>query len=100
MIGLAAGTIPRQYQHVYGDIRLVGIEIDEGIIEAGYKWFGLDAMPSLEAIAEDGRLGLNRLQETFDVIAVDAYKPPYIPWQLTTVEFLARCGRNYRRTGC
>ncbi len=89
VIGLAAGTIPRQYQHVYGDIRLVGIEIDEGIIEAGYKWFGLDAMPSLEAIAEDGRLGLNRLQETFDVIAVDAYKPPYIPWQLTTVEFFS-----------
>lgn len=87
VIGLAAGTIPRQYQHVYGDIRLVGIEIDAGIIEAGYQWFGLDELPSLEAIAEDGRLGLNRLQETFDVIAVDAYKPPYIPWHLTTVEF-------------
>lgn len=89
VIGLAAGTIPRQYQHVYGDIRMVGIEIDEGIIEAGYDWFGLDLLPSLESIAEDGRLGLNRLQETFDVIAVDAYKPPYIPWHLTTVEFFA-----------
>nr|MCU0475837.1 fused MFS/spermidine synthase [Anaerolineae bacterium] len=27
------------------------------------------------------------LQERFDVIAVDAYKPPYIPWHMTTVEF-------------
>lgn len=89
VIGLAAGTIPRQYQHVYGDIRMVGIEIDEGIIESGYRWFGLDELPSLVSIAEDGRLGLNRLQETFDVIAVDAYKPPYIPWHLTTVEFFA-----------
>lgn len=89
VIGLAAGTIPRQYQHVYGDIRMVGIEIDEGIIEAGYQWFGLDELPTLESIAEDGRLGLNRLRETFDVIAVDAYKPPYIPWHLTTVEFFA-----------
>ena len=87
VVGLAAGTIPRQYQHVYGDIRMVGLEIDEGIIEAGYQWFGLDELPSLRAIAEDGRLGLNQLQETFDVIAVDAYKPPYIPWHLTTVEF-------------
>lgn len=87
VIGLAAGTIPRQYQHVYGDIRMVGIEIDPGIIELGYRWFGLDGVPTLEALAEDGRAGLNRLQERFDVIAVDAYKPPYIPWHMTTVEF-------------
>jgi spermidine synthase len=99
VIGLAAGTIPRQYQHVYGDIRMVGIEIDPGIIEMGYKWFGLDGVPSLEAIAEDGRLGLNRLQETFDVIAVDAYKPPYIPWHLTTVEFFAEARAKLTPTG-
>lgn len=87
VIGLAAGTIPRQYQHVFGDIRMIGIEIDPGIIEMGYDWFGLDELPTLEAIAEDGRLGLNQQQGLFDVIAVDAYKPPYIPWHMTTVEF-------------
>ncbi|HEX2622670.1 MAG TPA: fused MFS/spermidine synthase, partial [Phototrophicaceae bacterium] len=89
VIGLATGTIPRQYQHVYGDIRMVGVEIDGGIIAIGQKYFDMDAahLPSLQTYAEDGRYVLSRLDETFDVVAIDAYRPPYIPWHLTTVEF-------------
>ena len=30
---------------------------------------------------------LNHLDKRYSVIAVDAYRPPYIPWHLTTVEF-------------
>lgn len=89
VIGLATGTIPRQYQHVYGDIRMVGVEIDPGIIEAGAQYFDMNSadMPSLQTYAEDGRYILSRLDEMFDVVAIDAYRPPYIPWHLTTVEF-------------
>ncbi|MFZ2878717.1 MAG: fused MFS/spermidine synthase, partial [Phototrophicaceae bacterium] len=74
---------------VFGDIRMVGFEIDPEIIAVGEAYFGMsaDELPSLEAIAEDGRPGLRALSGTFDVIALDAYRPPYIPWQLTTVEF-------------
>lgn len=89
VIGLAAGTIPRQYQYVYGDIPMTGVEIDEAVIEAGQLYFGMSEaeMPSLDAIADDGRLALNGVNRKFDVIALDAYRPPYIPWHLTTVEF-------------
>lgn len=89
VIGLAAGTIPRQYQAVYGDIPMTGVEIDGGIIEAGEQFFDMNAelMPSLETYAQDGRYILNQLDEQFSVIAIDAYRPPYIPWHLTTVEF-------------
>ncbi len=89
VIGLAAGTIPRQYQHVYGDIRMAGVEIDPGIIEAGAEYFEMNEseMPSLDVAAQDGRYILTQLDESFDVVAIDAYRPPYIPWHLTTVEF-------------
>ena len=30
---------------------------------------------------------LNQLDRSYDVIAIDAYRPPYIPWHLTTLEF-------------
>lgn len=91
VIGLAAGTIPRQHQHVYGDIRMAGIEIDARIIEAAGLYFDMNAqaMPSLDVYAQDGRYMLNRLTDRYDVIAIDAYRPPYIPWHLTTVEFFA-----------
>jgi spermidine synthase len=44
-------------------------------------------MPSLTAYAQDGRYMLNQLERDYTVIGIDAYRPPYIPWHLTTVEF-------------
>lgn len=89
VIGLAAGTIPRQYIHVYGNIPMDGIEIDPAILEVGALYFDMnaEAMPSLTTYAEDGRAVLTRLSSRYSVIAIDAYRPPYIPWHLTTVEF-------------
>lgn len=89
VIGLAAGTIPRQYTEVYGNVMIDGIEIDPDIIEAGARYFNMNAqfMPSLRVYAGDGRYILNTLQSHYSVVAIDAYRPPYIPWHLTTVEF-------------
>ena len=89
LIGLAAGTIPRQYSSIYGDIPIDGIEIDARIIDIGAEFFEMNAesMPNLTAHAGDGRYLLNRLDQRYSVIAIDAYRPPYIPWHLTTVEF-------------
>jgi spermidine synthase len=89
IIGLAAGTIARQYTHVYGAIPIDGIEIDPGIVSVAEQFFGMNAteLPGLRVHVEDGRYALNNLQQQYSVIAVDAYRPPYIPWHLTTVEF-------------
>ena len=37
--------------------------------------------------AEDGRVFLNRTLDRYDIIGMDAYKQPYIPFHLTTREF-------------
>lgn len=89
IVGLAAGTIARQYTAVYGPIPIDGIEIDPGIVEAGARYFEMNstALPNLRVHIEDGRYMLNRLEGGYSLIAVDAYRPPYIPWHLTTVEF-------------
>ncbi|MDQ7027072.1 MAG: fused MFS/spermidine synthase [Anaerolineae bacterium] len=91
MIGLAAGTIPRQYLAVYPNLPIDGIEIDPEIIAVGEQFFEMNAeyMPSLTVYAADGRYMLNQLQKQYTVIGIDAYRPPYIPWQLTTVEFFS-----------
>ncbi len=89
IIGLAGGTIARQYTAVYGSIPIDGIEIDPAIIEAGALYFDMNptAMPGLTTYAQDGRYQINHLDRQYTIIAVDAYRPPYIPWHLTTVEF-------------
>ena len=91
LIGLAAGTIPRQYAAVYGDIPMYGIELDPEIIAVGAEYFDMNPteMPTLKVEGGDGRFLLNQTADRFTVIAIDAYRPPYIPWHLTTVEFFA-----------
>ena len=63
-----------------------GFEIDPKIIKIGRKFFDMN-QSNLNAIAQDGRWGLAQSEKKYQVIALDAYRPPYIPWQLTTQEF-------------
>jgi predicted membrane-bound spermidine synthase len=86
IIGLAAGTVARQATEVFGNIPIDGFEIDPAIIEIGRKYFEMN-MPNLNAVAQDGRVGLQNSNKTYNIIGVDAYRPPYIPPHLTTQEF-------------
>ncbi len=86
IIGLAAGTTARQATAVFGDVPIDGYEIDPEIIAAGRKYFGM-TQANLSAYAEDGRWGMAHNSNRYSLIAVDAYRPPYIPWHLTTQEF-------------
>lgn len=86
VIGLAAGTIPKQLTRVFGEIPIDGIELDPAIVQAGRDYFALTD-PNVNVIVGDGRYQLNQLDGPYDVITIDAYKVPYIPWHLTTREF-------------
>ena len=86
VLGLATGTVAHQYTDVYGDIPIDGVEIDGGIVEVGQEYFDM-TMPNLNVIVEDARFPLRGLENGYQMIGIDAYRPPYIPWQLTTVEF-------------
>ncbi len=86
VIGLAAGTIPRQFTAFYGPLPIDGVEIDPAIVEVGQRYFAMTE-PNLHIHIGDGRAFLHKSRERYDLIAVDAYRLPYIPWHLTTVEF-------------
>lgn len=86
IIGLAGGTMARQFTAVYGPLPIDGIEIDGKIVEVGYKYFAMD-LPNLNVIVADGRYALAHSPHKYSVIGVDAYRLPYIPPHLTTVEF-------------
>jgi spermidine synthase len=98
VIGLAAGTIPKQFTRVFGPIPIDGIELDPAIIDVGRRYFDLNE-PNIRAITGDGRYALSALSGPYDVITLDAYKVPYIPWHLTTREFFAEVGDRLSETG-
>jgi predicted membrane-bound spermidine synthase len=88
ILGLAAGTTARQATAVFGAIPIDGYEIDPVIIAVGQEYFAM-TQPNLNPIAQDARYGLAHSNERYSIISVDAYRPPYIPWHLTTQEFFA-----------
>ena len=86
MIGLAGGTVPKQYTRFFGPIPIDGVEIDPEIVEVGRRYFGMTE-PNLNVIVADGRAFLSRTDRRYTVVGIDAYRLPYIPWHMTTVEF-------------
>ncbi|MFQ5401350.1 MAG: spermidine synthase [Anaerolineae bacterium] len=86
VVGLAGGTIAKQYTRVFGPISIDGIELDPAIVQVGQKYFDLNEA-NIRIIVGDGRYQLNQLAGRYEVITLDAYKVPYIPWHLTTREF-------------
>lgn len=98
IVGLAAGTAARQATAVYNGLPIDGFEIDPKIVEVGREYFHMD-MPNLTVHVEDGRLGLEQSEYKYDIIAVDAYRPPYIPPHMTTREFFAICAAHLTDDG-
>jgi spermidine synthase len=98
IIGLAAGTVARQATEVFGKIPIDGFEIDPAIIEVGQKYFDMD-LSNLNAVAQDGRVGLEQSDKTYSIIGVDAYRPPYIPPHLTTQEFFETARKHLSPDG-
>jgi predicted membrane-bound spermidine synthase len=86
LIGLAAGTVAKQFTEAYGPIPIDGVEIDGEIAEIGREYFDMNE-PNLNVVVDDGRYYLERTEKQWDVIGIDAYRQPYIPFHLTTREF-------------
>ena len=66
--------------------RIDAVEIDPELSEIGRRLFDMNN-PRMTVHHEDARPFIRRTDSTYDVITVDAYRQPYIPFYLTTEEF-------------
>ncbi|MEP6952439.1 MAG: fused MFS/spermidine synthase [Solirubrobacteraceae bacterium] len=89
ILGDAAGTTARAYGHFFPNARVDGVEIDGALTDVGRRLFDLRG-PNLHTHTADARPFLRRADRRWDVIVVDAYRQPYIPFYLTTKEFFAQ----------
>ena len=89
ILGLAGGTAAREYTAAFGQqVQITGVEIDPEILNVARRYFHLDE-PNVHPVAADARYWLNTQAGKYDVIILDAYRQPYIPFHLTTREFFS-----------
>ncbi|MGH2978708.1 MAG: spermidine synthase [Solirubrobacterales bacterium] len=98
ILGNAAGTTARALGRYFPQTEVDGVEIDGELTRLGRKWFDM-RNPRLRVFHEDARPYLRRTDERYDVIMVDAYRQPYIPFYLTTREFFELVRDRLRPAG-
>jgi spermidine synthase len=98
IIGLGGGTAVRDFTAAYGPIPIDGVEIDGTIVNLGRQYFHMNE-PNLHVVLQDGRYFLQTTSQKYDVIAIDAYQQPYVPFQLTTKEFFQETRDHLTPTG-
>ncbi|GAB3676512.1 hypothetical protein GCM10028856_34730 [Halopiger thermotolerans] len=86
-IGGGGYTGPQDFEERY-NVTVDVVEIDPTVTAAAKEYFGLEESENLTVHTGDGRQYLERTNETYDLIVLDAYKKDQVPFHLTTAEFM------------
>lgn len=86
LLGLGAGTSARGLRETYPGAQVVGVELDPEVARMARTHFALPA--EVEVHVGDARVFLERDSRRYDAIIVDAFRFPYVPFHLTTREFM------------
>lgn len=87
ILGNAGGTVARAFGEFWPEVEIDGVEIDADVSRVGRRFLGLGDNPRLRVHDEDARPFLRRSKRRYDLIYVDAYHQPYVPFYLATQEF-------------
>lgn len=87
MIGMGGGRTSWYLHKVLPDAELTVVELDPEVVRLAKKHFKVREEPNYRIVVRDGRSFLMREKEKFDLILVDAYRGPFVPFHLLTKEF-------------
>ena len=99
VLGNAGGTTARAFGVYYPAARIDGVEIDGEVSAVGRRFFGLGDNPRLTVVTADARPFLAASRAKYDLILIDAYRQPYVPFYLATREFFSLVRRRLTRDG-
>ena len=100
MIGGAAYTYPMHYLKKYPEKTIDVVEIDEKMTQLAKEEFGLDTQnKNLKIYHQDGRSFLNKTQNKYDCILIDAFKGLNAPFELTTAQAMIKAKNCLNENG-
>ena len=95
-IGLGGGTLSIAIRRYFPDAYIDNVELDPVVALAARKYFGFKTDDRMALYVRDGRVQVRqfiREGRRYDIIMVDAFRGGYIPYHLTTREFMQQLQR-------
>ena len=86
-IGFGGGRTAWYLHRFLPDVQVTSVELDPTVLELSRKYFGIKDEPNFQVVNSDGRLYLSNSTNHYDVILIDAYRGPFVPFHLLTTEF-------------
>jgi spermidine synthase len=86
-IGFGGGRTAWYLHRYLPNVTVTSVELDPTVVELAKKYFGIKEEPNFAIVNRDGRLFLSESKERYDVILIDAYRGPFVPFHLLTKEF-------------
>jgi len=86
-IGFGGGrTAWYLHKHV-PSLEITAVELDPAVVELAKKHFGVRSEERFKITVSDGRSYMLKSKDTWNVIMIDAYRGPFVPFHLLTEEF-------------
>jgi spermidine synthase len=86
-IGFGGGRTSWYLHRFLPDASVTSVELDPVVAELAQKYFGISEEPNFHLVNRDGRLFLSESKDKYDIILIDAYRGPFVPFHLLTKEF-------------
>ena len=88
-VGLGGGRTASYLVRTVPELRLDVAELDKEVIRLAQKYFAVQPSDRFKIFPQDGRVFMTRTPDRFDLVFLDAYRGPFVPFHLLTKEFFA-----------
>ena len=87
-IGFGGGRTAWYLHKQLPDLDITSVELDPEVLELAVKYFGVGNEANFDVQVADGRRYMQKQSDTvWDIVMVDAYRGPFVPFHLLTTEF-------------
>ncbi|WP_426436174.1 spermidine synthase [Bradyrhizobium genosp. P] len=86
-IGFGGGRVAWYLHRFLPNVSITSVELDPAVLALSRKYFGIRDETNFILEARDGRLFLSQSKDKYDIILIDAYRGPFVPFHLMTKEF-------------
>jgi len=86
-IGFGGGRTSWYLHRFLPGVSVTSVELDPDVAALAKKYFGIKDEPNFRLVNQDGRLFLQQSKDKYDIILIDAYRGPFVPFHLLTTEF-------------